>query len=184
MSNNPTDSGDSYSDPGKTQGSIIYVLGVSVALIVLIIIVFYVSYKCRRNIRFGLPPADPEDDHEDQQPMRLSDGLDEDVLMTFPSYVYSDDMMMMPHNSSSHDDDTNNTHGSGNCSICLADYKPSVDVVRLLPKCDHLFHRKCIDTWLRVHPTCPVCRNSPLPDRLANMTRPLSHSVLDIRLDG
>ncbi|MQL75677.1 hypothetical protein Taro_008061 [Colocasia esculenta] len=47
------------------------------------------------------------------------------------------------------------------CSICLADYKDA-DVLRRLPDCKHLFHLKCVDPWLRLHPTFPVCRTSPL----------------------
>ncbi|CAI9097570.1 OLC1v1034032C1 [Oldenlandia corymbosa var. corymbosa] len=52
------------------------------------------------------------------------------------------------------------------CSICLADYKNS-DTLRVLPDCSHLFHLKCVDPWLRLHPTCPVCRTSPLPTPLS-----------------
>ncbi|KAL7147050.1 hypothetical protein ABFS83_06G082300 [Erythranthe nasuta] len=48
------------------------------------------------------------------------------------------------------------------CSICLADYEEA-DLIRLLPSCGHLFHVRCIDPWLMLHPTCPVCRSSPLP---------------------
>ncbi|KNC82950.1 hypothetical protein SARC_04772 [Sphaeroforma arctica JP610] len=42
------------------------------------------------------------------------------------------------------------------CCICLNDY---VDGVRLstLP-CDHHFHRKCVDAWLRINQSCPLCK--------------------------
>ncbi|CAH2040846.1 unnamed protein product [Thlaspi arvense] len=59
------------------------------------------------------------------------------------------------------------------CSICLADYKGS-DTLRLLPDCGHLFHLKCVDPWLRLHPTCPVCRTSPVP---TPMSTPLAEVV-------
>ncbi|KAH7840229.1 hypothetical protein Vadar_014371 [Vaccinium darrowii] len=51
--------------------------------------------------------------------------------------------------------------GSAACSICLADYEET-DVLRLLPECSHLFHLKCVDPWLRLKHTCPICRNSPM----------------------
>ncbi|TKY45564.1 putative RING-H2 finger protein ATL71 [Spatholobus suberectus] len=50
---------------------------------------------------------------------------------------------------------------SSSCSICLGDYKES-DMLRLLPHCDHLFHLACVDPWLRLHSTCPICRKSSL----------------------
>jgi Ring finger domain len=48
--------------------------------------------------------------------------------------------------------------GSADCSVCLGDFEDG-DLVRLLPKCGHAFHVPCIDTWLRAHVNCPVCRS-------------------------
>ncbi|CAN0858358.1 E3 ubiquitin-protein ligase ATL6 [Linum grandiflorum] len=45
------------------------------------------------------------------------------------------------------------------CAICLSDYIQGERLLlRILPKCDHVFHLKCIDRWLTFHVTCPVCR--------------------------
>ncbi|XP_030945654.1 E3 ubiquitin-protein ligase ATL76-like [Quercus lobata] len=50
--------------------------------------------------------------------------------------------------------------GSNQCAICLEEIKDG-ECSRLFPKCNHEFHRTCIDTWLMLHKyTCPVCRNS------------------------
>ncbi|XP_057529063.1 E3 ubiquitin-protein ligase RING1-like [Amaranthus tricolor] len=43
------------------------------------------------------------------------------------------------------------------CSVCLTEFEDGDDL-RLLPKCSHAFHVSCIDTWLRSHKNCPLCR--------------------------
>ncbi|GJZ89295.1 putative RNA-directed DNA polymerase, eukaryota, reverse transcriptase zinc-binding domain protein, partial [Tanacetum coccineum] len=43
------------------------------------------------------------------------------------------------------------------CVVCLSKFEDS-EVLRLLPKCKHAFHMKCIDEWLERHSTCPLCR--------------------------
>ncbi|KAL8193963.1 hypothetical protein R6Q57_026205 [Mikania cordata] len=45
------------------------------------------------------------------------------------------------------------------CSICLSEFEDD-ERLRLLPKCSHAFHIPCIDTWLRSHKNCPLCRAS------------------------
>ncbi|KAF7140555.1 hypothetical protein RHSIM_Rhsim06G0076900 [Rhododendron simsii] len=43
------------------------------------------------------------------------------------------------------------------CSVCLSEFQED-ESLRLLPKCNHAFHIPCIDTWLRSHTNCPLCR--------------------------
>lgn len=43
------------------------------------------------------------------------------------------------------------------CSVCLNEFREG-ETLRLLPKCNHAFHVPCIDTWLRSHTNCPLCR--------------------------
>ncbi|CAN8326028.1 unnamed protein product [Cochlearia groenlandica] len=42
------------------------------------------------------------------------------------------------------------------CCICLAKYKEKEEV-RKLP-CSHRFHLKCVDQWLRIISSCPLCK--------------------------
>lgn len=56
------------------------------------------------------------------------------------------------------------------CSVCLSEFQED-ETLRLLPKCSHAFHIPCIDTWLRSHTNCPMCRapiviakTPPLPE--------------------
>ncbi|KAL4290334.1 hypothetical protein GQ457_14G005920 [Hibiscus cannabinus] len=42
------------------------------------------------------------------------------------------------------------------CCICLVDYADE-DELRELP-CKHVFHVECIDKWLKINATCPLCK--------------------------
>lgn len=44
------------------------------------------------------------------------------------------------------------------CCVCLGEFQEN-ESLRLLPKCNHAFHLPCIDTWLKSHSTCPLCRS-------------------------
>lgn len=42
------------------------------------------------------------------------------------------------------------------CCICLASYLDN-DELRELP-CTHFFHAECVDKWLKINATCPLCK--------------------------
>ncbi|KAI3809291.1 hypothetical protein L1987_25262 [Smallanthus sonchifolius] len=137
-------------DTGEIQGNAVYIYGLGLFFgFFILIILIYVSYICKRHMCSPSPPQPTTNDAaENHQFVTFSPGVDDDVIVTFPTFVYSE--FMMPSTDSG-------------CYIRLTDYKP-VDTIRLLPECGHLFHIGCIDTWLRVHPTCPVCRKSLVAD--------------------
>uniref|UniRef100_A0ACD5UPK1 Uncharacterized protein n=1 Tax=Avena sativa TaxID=4498 RepID=A0ACD5UPK1_AVESA len=43
------------------------------------------------------------------------------------------------------------------CAICFSDFEAG-EHVKVLPKCNHGFHVRCIDRWLLARSTCPTCR--------------------------
>lgn len=46
-----------------------------------------------------------------------------------------------------------------NCIICYEDLQSfDLSEVRYIASCEHSFHYSCIKRWLKVSPTCPVCR--------------------------
>ncbi|KAI3969071.1 hypothetical protein MKW92_006455 [Papaver armeniacum] len=96
-------------------------------------------------------------------------GLDSVLIQMFPVLVYSDIK--------------NLKEISNDCAVCLSEYEDK-DMLRLLPKCQHVFHRECIDSWLVSHATCPVCRSNLNP--IASETASNggvgggAHSVIDI----
>ncbi|KAF5790639.1 putative transcription factor C2H2 family [Helianthus annuus] len=48
---------------------------------------------------------------------------------------------------------------SNECAICLGDFAKG-EQIRILPKCNHGYHVRCIDKWLSSHSSCPTCRQS------------------------
>ncbi|CAI0551113.1 unnamed protein product [Linum tenue] len=74
-----------------------------------------------------------------------SRGLDPSVIETFPTMVYSAVKGLKI------------GKGALECAVCLNEFEDD-ETLRLIPKCDHVFHPECIDAWLESHTTCPVCR--------------------------
>ncbi|KAG1371283.1 RING-H2 finger protein ATL17-like [Cocos nucifera] len=69
--------------------------------------------------------------------------LDSRVLSSVPIFVYSIGSEVM----------------KTECAVCLVEFKEG-ETGRLLPRCNHSFHRECVDMWLQSHSTCPLCRAS------------------------
>ncbi len=49
------------------------------------------------------------------------------------------------------------------CAICLAPYEEGTHI-RIL-RCRHHYHMDCIDQWLCLTPSCPLCKRSIFPER-------------------
>ncbi|KAL2491857.1 E3 ubiquitin-protein ligase ATL6 [Abeliophyllum distichum] len=77
-------------------------------------------------------------------------GLDASILETFPTFPYSEVK------------DHKIGKGALECAVCLNEFEDN-ETIRLIPKCDHVFHAECIDAWLESHVTCPVCRANLVP---------------------
>ncbi|XP_021650127.2 RING-H2 finger protein ATL70-like [Hevea brasiliensis] len=148
--------GGGFLGSNSNIGGFGYGIGVSIGILLLITTITLASYFCARTTQQS-PVSNQRGDRE--EPFELQNivtdvGLDEATLKSYPKLLYSEAKL--------HKADSTSTC----CSICLAEYK-NTDMLRLLPDCGHLFHLKCVDPWLRLHPTCPVCRTSPLPTPLS-----------------
>ena len=42
------------------------------------------------------------------------------------------------------------------CVVCLSEFQPGEQVRTL--RCNHSFHKDCVDTWLHRNKTCPICK--------------------------
>ncbi|KAI4300535.1 hypothetical protein L6164_033904 [Bauhinia variegata] len=147
--NNTTDSGEFLGSNNISGFG--YGIGVSVGILMLITIITLATYFCTRR----QPPTAPAIQRNapiflEPQHSAVDVGLDEATILSYPQMLYSEVS------------DSTATC----CSICLGDYKDT-DILRQLSDCGHLFHIKCIDPWLRLNPTCPLCRTSPIPTPLS-----------------
>ncbi|KAM3359878.1 RING-H2 finger protein ATL78 [Capsicum galapagoense] len=71
-------------------------------------------------------------------------GINKKALKTFPIITYSTELKHPGLDSE--------------CVICLSEFGIG-EKIKVLPKCNHGFHVKCIDKWLKSHSSCPTCRH-------------------------
>ncbi|ESO03104.1 hypothetical protein HELRODRAFT_153611, partial [Helobdella robusta] len=45
---------------------------------------------------------------------------------------------------------------NGQCLVCFEDFTENSVVTQL--SCKHVFHYRCIATWLEMKSSCPLCR--------------------------
>lgn len=145
----------------KTFETYGYGIGFSLLILVILILITYSSYlyigkRSSTNDSSSHNIVNNNTTIVENQLIFIQQGLDETTLRNYPKLLYS--QAKSNHNKKEF-------LVSSGCSICLVDYKDN-DKLRLLPDCRHIFHVKCIDTWLRLHPTCPNCRSSPFPSPL------------------
>ncbi|KAJ8438133.1 hypothetical protein Cgig2_033012 [Carnegiea gigantea] len=79
-------------------------------------------------------------------------GLDEWLINNIPAFQFRGD------------DDAKTRAKPGErsfrgCSVCLNDFQER-EMLRVLPRCNHVFHLDCIDVWLLNNASCPLCRSS------------------------
>ncbi|KAI3903939.1 hypothetical protein MKW92_047382 [Papaver armeniacum] len=129
------------------------------AFILTVIFVCYMSFKlnlcqCDRNRTENLPRHNDRQArrHQGERPTILivtTVGLDGTTIESYPMATLGESRRIP-------------TPNDGTCSICLSEYRPK-DIVRTIPDCKHCFHAECIDEWLRMNASCPLCRTSPSP---------------------
>ncbi|CAF1909080.1 RING-H2 finger protein ATL11 [Brassica napus] len=90
-------------------------------------------------------------------------GLEASVIENFPTFQYSTVKTLKINKEALE------------CPICLNEFEDA-EILRLVPKCCHVFHTDCIDAWFQSHATCPLCR--------ANLVPVLGESVVSIQIPG
>ncbi|PON56690.1 43kDa postsynaptic protein [Parasponia andersonii] len=134
---------------------IIAVIGILASAFILLSYYTIISKYCRRRRRGNDDSGggDPANDNahqttaSDQSFQSPSSGLEERLIKSIKVYKYKKGDGFV--------------EGS-DCSVCLSEFEEN-EGLRLLPKCNHAFHVPCIDTWLKSHSSCPLCRSNIAP---------------------
>ncbi|XWS41386.1 hypothetical protein CRYUN_Cryun17cG0077300 [Craigia yunnanensis] len=71
-------------------------------------------------------------------------GVEQKALKAFPTVKYTTELKLPGLDTA--------------CVICLSEFAAG-ERLRILPKCKHGFHTRCIDKWLSSQSSCPTCRH-------------------------
>ncbi|GLU24048.1 hypothetical protein SLE2022_400170 [Rubroshorea leprosula] len=83
-------------------------------------------------------------------------GASDDQISQLPSWRYKADNNDVDVGNEVDCNPTHEIEDDLECCICLAKYRVKEEV-RQLPCC-HIFHLKCVDQWLRIISSCPLCK--------------------------
>ena len=140
-SSNPVDPTEPYSGSNGFDANVVMVL--SVLLCALICSLGLNSIvKCA--LRCSSFRSTTESDNNDPATRLANTGIKKKALKTFAVVNYSPDLKLPGLDTE--------------CVICLSEFAAG-EKLRLLPRCNHGFHAKCIDKWLNSHSSCPTCRH-------------------------
>ncbi|KAJ6833631.1 putative E3 ubiquitin-protein ligase RING1-like [Iris pallida] len=141
--------------PSHLLPAFLIAAGALLALSFFVLLAFYAVLKRGRRLRrqslaLPLPPqeegaADDDDAQRDGGSTHhvwliRTVGLDESIIGSITTTAYR-----------------SRPGGGECCAVCLGEFKDG-ETVKLLPRCTHSFHVSCVDTWLRSHVNCPLCR--------------------------
>lgn len=126
-------------------------VGVVLFITTIMLLSYFFAHRRRitnRSVRLSGAAVHSDHDTDDDEAAEL--GLDEATIIRFPMLLYSQATKNRSNSPLS-------PSSSTSCSICLSNYEET-DTVRILPECKHFFHVKCVDPWLKLNSTCPICR--------------------------
>ncbi|KAI3947888.1 hypothetical protein MKX01_034553 [Papaver californicum] len=124
------------------DASVIMVLSVLVCALICVLVL---NSIIRCALGYSNRLAHDSDDNRPIQLVAANTGIKKKALKTFTVVTYLSGGLKLPGL------DTE-------CVICLSEFAQG-ERIRILPKCSHGFHIKCIDKWLSSHSACPTCRH-------------------------
>lgn len=89
-------------------------------------------------------------------------GASDSVLATLPEMTITAEDLRAGQLHGSTDGGDEEPAGPIICPICLSEMAVG-DAARAL-RCNHIFHKQCVDDWLRINASCPTCRKRIVDD--------------------
>ncbi|KAG6389229.1 hypothetical protein SASPL_150691 [Salvia splendens] len=140
-----------HSDSGLPR-SAKYGIIIGVGIPGLVCLIGLICYACGMiralNLRSSLNSNLPMTISDQSPVIRSVSGLDGPTIQSYPTTVLGESRRLPKANDVC-------------CPICLSDYQPR-ETLRSIPECNHYFHADCLDEWLKLNGSCPLCRNSPV----------------------
>ncbi|KAA8515765.1 hypothetical protein F0562_018624 [Nyssa sinensis] len=162
-----------FDDSGTTISPLIIAVITILVSAFLLVSYYLISKRWRRRRRGGDQNPSPEfesnRDQMNQDPWQVSStGLDEALIksITVCKYKKGDGVV----------------EGT-ECAVCLNEFRDD-ESLRLLPKCNHAFHVACIDTWLKSHSNCPLCRSNLAAANPLPLPAPISQSSSTLNINS
>ncbi|CAL5214559.1 unnamed protein product [Lathyrus oleraceus] len=133
---NNNNSTDSYFGVREFDSDVVMILAV-------LLCAFISSLALNSIIRCALRFSNIAINNNQASQQLANKGIKKKALKTFPTVNYSTELKL--------------PNLDTECMICLSEFAKG-EKVRILPKCNHGFHVRCIDKWLKEHSSCPKCR--------------------------
>ncbi|KAF0918682.1 hypothetical protein E2562_025808 [Oryza meyeriana var. granulata] len=123
---------------------------VNVALVLLVYLYFWRVFSRKRAAAADASARSDDDDDTSSSasapPSAATARIRDDVLASLPVFVLRTSAAAV-----------GGEKAEAECAVCIAELRDG-DECRALPRCGHRFHAACVDVWLRLHTTCPLCR--------------------------
>ncbi|XP_022141098.1 putative RING-H2 finger protein ATL21B [Momordica charantia] len=129
--------------PSNSSSALSMAVGVVAAVLCFLILLCCLCARLRSRPR----NSSPETHWTVSSQPTTTMGLDGPTIDSYPNFVLGQSLRLPEPN--------NNI-----CPICLSQYRPK-EILKSIPNCQHCFHQHCIEEWLRLNASCPVCRKSP-----------------------
>ncbi|XP_024011427.1 RING-H2 finger protein ATL52 [Eutrema salsugineum] len=145
------DEDDDSSSSSNFSPLLIALIGLLASAFILVSYYTLISKYCHRRRetsssetrdRGGLFSSSAVESRQGNSNAAASDGLNDTLIKSITVYKYRKNDGFVD---------------CSDCSVCLSEFEEN-ESLRLLPKCNHAFHLPCIDTWLKSHSNCPLCR--------------------------